>query len=369
METDSFLLLASLDVGYSGKVLIKKLYDSDNEFLFKLFTSELGNFKDKLTSLEIEKIEYLKTEIKKLNLDKIKRSLDELGVTFLPISCQKYPAKLKELGDPPVGLFCRGNLELFRCPKAVAIVGTRDATNYGINISKKIASLLSSQGIVVISGLAAGIDTSAHLGSLESGKTIAVLGTGIDIVFPVSNEKLYQEILDKKGLIISEYPPGSPGVPWNFPQRNRIISVLSDAVVVIEGNIQSGALITARFAIKQGRHLFALPGPIDAPTSNGPNLLIKSKAAELLTSVDDILEKIGEGKQTKLDLNENNNEILNGLSKEEKDIYKLLSSQAKNFDNLLLETDLSVQELTIHLSILELKGFIKKIVEGGYVRC
>jgi DNA processing protein len=168
-------------------------------------------------------------------------------------------------------------------------------------------------------------------------------------------------------LILSEYIPATEAMPWNFPQRNRIISALSDAVIVIEGDLQSGALITARFAIKQDKPLFALPGPIDSPASNGPNILIKSGVAELLTSVEDILEKIGESRQIKLDL-ENNDEKLNNLSEKEKHIYKLLSSVSKSFEILIEEVNIPVQELLKYLSMLELKGFVEKTQEGGYVK-
>ena len=251
--------------------------------------------------------------------------------------------------------------------KHIAIVGTRSSTNYGNNVTKKISSLLSEQNIVIVSGLASGIDTSAHLGAVKFGKTVAVVGTGVDNVFPSENKQLAKDIISGGGLILSEYIPDTPASPWNFPQRNRLISALSDAVIVIEGDLQSGAMITARFAIKQDKPLFALPGPVDSLVSNGPNILIKSKVAELLTSVDDVLEKIGESKQIKLNL-EDKNEKLNSLSEKEKDIYRLLSSDSKDFESLIRETNLSVQELLKHLSILELKGFVEKAADGGFVR-
>jgi len=177
---------------------------------------------------------------------------------------------------------------------------------------------------------------------------------------------LYDEIVDKGGLIISEYPVGTEGLPWNFPQRNRIISALSNAVVIVEGDLQSGAMITARFAIKQSKPLFALPGPIDSPQSNGPNILIKSGVGELLVSVNDVLEKIGEGKQVNLNLNNSRREE-DRLTEKQKNIYKYIDSYSRSFDNLLKESKLTTQELLCELSILELKGFIEKTTEGGYV--
>lgn len=304
-----------------------------------------------------------------INIEKIKPSLERCGAKFVLNSDKKYPERLKSLNDPPFYLFYKGNLDVIHGTKNIAIVGTRTATRYGLGVTKKISSMLAKTGVVIISGLAVGIDSSAHEGALNIGKTVAVLGTGIDNIYPVGNEKLAENILKEGGLIISEYPPNDEYKPWNFPQRNRIISILSDAVIVVEGDTQSGALITARFAIKQGKPLFAIPGPIDSPASNGPNLLLKSGVAELLTSINDVLEKIGKdtGKQTKLDLNDNNKE-LGDLSRIQKNIFEILSSQPKSFENLLQETELEVKDLVTNLSVLELKGFIEKTNDGGYAR-
>ena len=365
--TDLFLALTFAVKFYSEKTLIKKLYSSYEHFVH-IFTLNTNNFKLQITNEEHEKINRLKAEVKKIIIEELKNSLKEKEIKFVAFCEKDYPLKLKDISDSPLGLFYKGNLSNLNTLKHVAIVGTRSSTNYGNNITKKISFLLAERDIVVVSGLASGIDTCAHMGSVKSGKTVAVVGTGVDSVFPFENKELASEIISNGGLIVSEYPPETPAVPWNFPQRNRIISALSDAVIVIEGDLQSGAMITARFAIKQGKPLFALPGPIDSVVSNGPNILIKSKVAELLVSVDDILEKIGESKQIKLDL-KSNDEKLNNLSEKEKNIYKLLSSNSKSFEALIQETNLEVQELLKYLSMLELKGFVEKMQDGGYVRC
>ena len=363
---DLFLALTYVVKFYSEKTLIKKLFDSGDN-LIEIFSTNDKKPKLQISNEQSESLKRLKKEIKKSVTDEIKNTLIENKIKFV-VYCEKdYPRRLKNISDSPLVLFYKGNLSNLNTLKHVAIVGTRSATSYGINISKKISFLLAEQNIIVVSGLASGIDTSAHIGAVKSGKTIAVVGTGVDTVFPSENKQLASEIISNGGLIVSEYPPETPATPWNFPQRNRIISALSDAVIVIEGDLQSGAMITARFAIKQGKPLFALPGPIDSFVSNGPNILIKSKVAELLTSVDDILEKIGESKQIKLDL-ENKNEKLEGLSEKEKNIYKLLSSQSKGFEVLIQETNLDVQELLKYLSMLELKGFVEKMQDGGYIR-
>lgn len=363
---DLFLILSSQLELSSQRTLMKKIYSSSSSFQ-EIFDSDFNKLDLTLTPLEISAVNRIKNEVGKIDLACVKRSLEEEDIKFLPYSDERYPIKLKAIDDPPFGLFYKGNLDILNSSKLVAIVGTRDPTNYGIRTSKKIASLLVEQDVVIVSGLASGIDASAHLGALEGGKTVAVLGTGIDIIFPATNRGLFNEILVRGGLILSEYPPRTSGMPWNFPQRNRIISALSDAVVVIEGNVQSGALITARFAIKQNKPLFALPGPIDNPTSNGPNILIKARVAELLTSVSDILEKIGGVVQIKFDLKEQQ-EDLDGLSESQKHIYSFISNESTSFDHLLVKTNLTMQELIKHLSILELKGFVEKTIDGGYSR-
>ena len=361
---DLFLALTYLVKFHSEKTLVRKLYNS-GENLLEIFAGNRKDLKLQITSEQLESIERIKKEIKKLILKEIKNSLEENNIKFVSYCEKDYPEKLKDISDSPLVLFYKGNLSNLNALKHVAIVGTRSSTNYGNNITKKISSLLAEQNIVVVSGLASGIDTYAHLGAVKSGRTVAVVATGVDYVFPSENKELALGIISGGGLILSEYIPETPASPWNFPQRNRIISALSDAVIVIEGDLQSGALITARFAIKQGKPLFALPGPIDSLQSNGPNILIKSKVAELLTSIDDILEKIGESRQTKLNLN---NEKLENLSEKEKDIYKLLSSRSKSFEVLIQETELQVQELLKYLSILELNGVIEKTIDGGYVK-
>ena len=364
--SDLFLALSTLDEIKPSCIFIRKLYSAFDNF-FEFFTSEYNYSKLNISCHEIEKIKIVKKALENVNLEKTKKLLDDRKIKFLALSDIKYPEKLKAINDPPFGLFYKGNLDLLKHKLAISIVGTRSATKYGLSVARKISILLAKQNIVVISGLANGIDTSAHEGAVSSGKTIAILGTGPDVIFPASNRKLYEEILEKEGLILSEYMPGIEGMPWNFPQRNRIISALSDAVVVIEGDLQSGALITARFAIKQDKPLFALPGPVDSLQSNGPNILIKSGVAELLTSVNDILEKIGEAKQVQLDFKDGNKSP-SELSEVQKNIYNILSSKTLSFDELVQCTNLETKNLLTNLSILELKGFIEKAPEGGYVK-
>ena len=199
-----------------------------------------------------------------------------------------YPVKLKEIYDPPEEIYCVGDIRLLNEP-SIAIVGARDASDYGRRIAKKLSSDLSKRGVTIISGLARGIDRCAHEGAYDKiGKTIAVLGSGIDIIYPKENEELYKSIIKSGGLIISEFPLGTKPEKDNFPKRNRLISGLSNGVVVVEAKAKSGALITVDCALEQGKNVFAVPGNIDSIYSEGANNLIKDGAIPV-TSYEDIL--------------------------------------------------------------------------------
>ncbi|MDP2650618.1 MAG: DNA-processing protein DprA, partial [bacterium] len=210
----------------------------------------------------------------------------------IDIKEEDYPFLLKEIPNPPKQIYVRGVVPDLRLP-AVAIVGTRKATTAGIGIAEGVAADLASRGITIISGLAMGIDTAAHRGALGvRGRTVAVLGNGISEIYPAQNERLAEEILETGGAIISEYPPGEPSFRGNFIHRNRIISGLSVAVVIIEAPLRSGALSTAGFAAEQGRNVFVVPGPVTHPNYVGSHALIRD-GATLATGAADILEDLG----------------------------------------------------------------------------
>ena len=209
------------------------------------------------------------------------------------IKSKEYPEQLKNIYDAPLKLYVLGNKNLLK-QKGIAIIGSRNATEYGKRTALKLATELSENGINIISGLAIGIDTYAHLGTLQKnciGKTIAVLGCGLDQIYPKQNIELAKKIINSGGCIISEYPIGTMPKKLNFPQRNRIISGLSNGVVVIEASEKSGALITVDFALEQGREVFAVPGNITNNTSIGTNNLIK-QGAKVVTHYTDILDEI-----------------------------------------------------------------------------
>ena len=224
------------------------------------------------------------------NADRILGACSRLGLRLLTMQDADYPMRLRNIFEPPCLLYVKGQLPVIDEEVAVAMVGTRKASPYGIEAAEKIAYGLCKQGAVVISGAAAGVDSASHRGALRAGgKTIAVLGNGLDIVYPAENEWLYRDIA-ASGALISEYPPGTAAEAWHFPVRNRIISGLSLATVVVEAPEKSGALITANTALEQGRDVFAVPGPIDAPMSRGCNRLI-ADGAGLVSESWDILRE------------------------------------------------------------------------------
>ena len=217
---------------------------------------------------------------------------------FSPLEDKDYPKLLKEISDPPFALYLKGKL-LPQDNQALAIVGTRKITPYGRQMTEKFAGWLSRQGLTLVSGLARGVDGTAHRAALENqGRTIAIMGTGLDQIYPPEHKGLAEAII-RQGALISEYPLGTAASPMNFPLRNRIISGLSLGVLVIEGESKSGTKITARYAAEQGREVFAVPGPITSPTSSGPADLIKM-GAKLVSSGGDIIEELNLEEKTSM---------------------------------------------------------------------
>lgn len=265
----------------------------------------------------------------------------------------EYPYLLKQIKDPPARLFCVGDLSLFE-EKSVAVVGARKGSTYGIWVADTVGRRLSENGIVTVSGMAAGIDTAAHKGALkvEGGKTIAVLGCGIDICFPTSNKNLRDEIV-KRGLLISEYEPGVHGTRYTFPMRNRIISGLALATVVAEAGNNSGSLITAERAAEQGREVLAVPGNINSLNSFGANKLITEGATPLIF-VDDIFNILN---LKKMERNlSNTKEKLSGT---EREIFELIAKEGEiTADFIARKLNKSIMEINGMLSVLEIKGFV-----------
>lgn len=225
--------------------------------------------------------------------DELRKQVDALRDSTVTLADDEYPSLLRQLVDPPLALFYRGNLALAQKP-ALAMVGSRRASPYALSVAAQLGRELVSAGLAVVSGLALGVDSAAHQATLDaSGETIAVLGTGIDIVYPRSNRRLFRDI-EERGLILTEFPPGTPPFRYNFPIRNRIISGITLGTVIIEANGRSGSLITARTALEQNREVYAVPGSIFSPGSEGTHRLIQS-GAKLIHTTDDILNELQGG--------------------------------------------------------------------------
>lgn len=243
--------------------------------------------------LNLKEIDEIIDDKYRLNLEKYCDYMIKNKIELITIYEKEYPESLKEIYDSPIVLFAKGNIKLLN-KKNVAIVGSRNCTEYGKNISKKFAYDLAKQNICIVSGLAKGVDKYAHIGALDAkGDTIAVIGNGLDIVYPYENKYLSERIIKNNGLIITEYIIGTRPDKMNFPARNRIISGLSKGIVVVEACLKSGSLITVDFGLEQGKDIFAVPGNIDSCNSEGTNELIKQGANVVIKS-QDIIEVLGD---------------------------------------------------------------------------
>ena len=292
-------------------------------------------------------------------------------VSVLTLNDPRYPKLLTQISDPPFVLYIKGKKGKtpFNLDRTIGVVGTRKITNYGTEVTKRLVTELVSYGFTIVSGLAYGVDAVAHQSALDAGgKTIAVLGCGIDIIAPPSNARLYHQIADGgNGAIVSEMPFGLRPNKGLFPARNRIISGLSLGVGVTEGASDSGALITARNAGEQGREVFAVPGPITSPYSKGPAGLIK-KGAKLVEKVEDILEELNLINLTNLTNKSNlsNSIIVRGETKEEQKILDSLKDRQMHTDELVRATGLTISAVASTLSVLEIKGIVKDYGEKEY---
>jgi DNA processing protein len=280
------------------------------------------------------------------------------GNTILALNNPRYPAALLDIPDPPSLLYVRGNLAQLEKP-GIAIVGSRNASTQGRQTAKAFANALSEAGYSVISGLAMGIDAAAHEGALESqgnGKTLAVIGTGADRLYPARNRVLAERIV-AEGVVVSEFALGTPALPANFPRRNRIIAGLSRGVLVVEAALESGSLVTARLATEQRREVMAIPGSIHSPLTKGCHRLIK-QGAKLVETVDDVLEEIGY--LAKPNRHQLTNKAASGppLSPELIDLLKAVAYEPTSFDTIVTTTGLATQEVLGQLLQLEMQGWI-----------
>lgn len=298
------------------------------------------------------------------DLEKKLLELKQKEIAIISQIDSRYPPQLLELTDAPICLYIKGKIELYdwKNMMLLAVVGTRQPTAYGSQLAKKFSYELAQAGVTVISGMALGVDALAHDGAVQGkGKTIAVLGCGVDMINPPSNRWIYEKILKNDGLIISEFPPGHLVMKGLFVARNRIISGISAGVLVIEGTKDSGALITARYAAEQGREVFAVPGPISSSLSAAPNSLLKQGAA-LVSETQDLLNNFG----TKINKLNNKSYSSQKLTEIENIIIKLLEKEAMLIDEIIIKTQLDALIISQQLSGLEIKGIIEKAGNGKY---
>lgn len=307
-------------------------------------------------------VHLLDKNIKK-DSEKHLENIHKFGINLITIYDELYPEYLRKIYDPPIVLYIKGTIR--RDELAVAVVGSRKATYYGLRMAEDIAYELARNGITVVSGMARGIDSYAHNGALRTGaRTIAVLGCGLDIVYPRENKELMEKIIGS-GAVISEYVPGVEPSAYNFPARNRIISGFSMGVVVIEAGEHSGSLITANFALDQGREVFAVPGNANSLNSVGTNKLIKD-GAKLVTGIEDILEELFFLSKVKRKVPGKSwekpmNPLYESLCGEEKVIAGCLALEPLHIDILAQKSGISIQLVSATLVSLELKGIVEQM--------
>lgn len=285
----------------------------------------------------------------------------ERGIKVFLVTDRDYPQNLKRISDPPPVLYVKGQI-LPQDDLAIAVVGARFATAYGRQVTDKLVADLVSAGLTIVSGMARGIDSFAHRAAIEAGgRTIAVLGNGVDLVYPPENKGLYEQII-KNGAVVSEFPLGFPSMPSNFPARNRIISGLSLGVLVTEAAVDSGSLITAGCAAEQDREVFAVPGPINSKMSEGTNKLLK-EGVHPVTEAEDILEVL------KVERVKRQIRVIEESKSKSKDttetvILEILDGQAKHVDLIARESKVPIDKVSAALSMMELKGVVKNYGSG-----
>ncbi len=297
-----------------------------------------------------------------VSLDQLAERITRLGVSVLTWDDDLYPRRLKTIDQPPPVLYLRGSLALDD-EWAVAVVGTRRISAYGRQVTEDLAGALARSGVTVVSGLARGVDAVAHQSALKAGgRTLAILGSGVDRIYPPEHERLAAQIAEA-GAVISDYPPGTPPDAQNFPPRNRIISGLSMCVVVTEAGETSGALITTQFAAEQGREVFAVPGSILSPNSRGPNKLIRDGARPMLNA-QDVLESLN----MELVVEQRTARTTLPTDPIEAQLYQALGSEPIHVDDLRAQTALPIEKVTAALTMMELKGLARQMGGMSYVR-
>ncbi|GAB7026956.1 DNA-processing protein DprA [Geotalea toluenoxydans] len=349
---DHYYWFALKSVPGVGNVTFRKLLEAFEtpERVLKASVRELARVKGISPNLAASIVTHEYRRIADLECEAVARQ----GVIVVDFLAAEYPKILLQINDPPPYLYVKG--ELCGSETSVAIVGSRRASTYGLMTTERLAGELALNNVTVVSGMARGVDTAAHRGALKAeGRSIGVLGCGIDIVYPPENRPLFKEMAEK-GALVSEFPMGTTPLAENFPRRNRIISGMSQGVLVVEAVQNSGSLITARYALEQGREIFAIPGNINSSNSRGTNLLIK-QGAKLVEEVGDILEELhlptattGQAPAPAF-----------SLTPQEAGIFTLLAESPLHIDDIIVRSELTVPDLSAILLRLELKGAVVQL--------
>ena len=341
---------------------IHRLYNyfGDIEEAFNAGLNELSQ----IDGLSVKRAETFLRERDKIDPDKALFGVENRGVNYLTLEDDNYPKMLKQISDPPAVLYYRGDLFNCNLDRPVAVVGSRKSTYHAKEAVRKILSELTGTDICIVSGLAAGIDTTAHEAAMDNGlKTIGVIASGFDFIYPSSNKRLYEKIEKENGAVVTEYYPTFQPLKFRFPQRNRIVSGLSYGTLVAEASLKSGALITANLCLEQGRELMCIPGLISNPNTEGIYKLLKN-GATLVTQAQDILDalnwEIKPAEQLTMDLS--------GLSDIELKILDAIEVEEKGFDEIAAITKIDTVELLTNLTTMELKGIIKQVTGDRYKR-
>ena len=341
---------------------VQRLYNyfGDIESAFNASIAELSQ----IDGLSVKKAESFVALRDKIDPDKVLNEVVRRNIKYITFENENYPQMLKNIENPPAVLYYKGNLEDCNLEKTLAVVGSRKASYHAKEELDKIISQLAGTDICIVSGLAAGIDSQAHLSALDNNiKTIGVIASGLDFFYPTSNKHLYERIENGNGAVISEYYPTFEPLKFRFPQRNRIVSGLSYGTLVAEASLKSGALITANLTLEQGRELMCMPGLISNPNTEGIYKLLKN-GATLVTSAEDILNALNwEIKKEPIKQLE-----IPQLSGSELKIFDALEIEEKGVDELISITKLNVEDLLTDLTTMELKGIIKQVSGDRYKR-
>lgn len=339
---------------------VQRLYNyfGDIETAFKASLADLSQ----IDGLNIKKAQTFVEKRSKVNPDKVLDEVIRRGLSFLAFEDENYPYMLKNISNPPIVLYVKGDLGICNLEKTLAVVGSRKASTNAKDVLAKILNELRNTDICIVSGLASGIDTCAHHGALNNNlRTIGVIASGFDFVYPTANKDLYKKIEEGGGAILSEYFPTFQPLQFRFPHRNRIVSGLSYGTLVAEAAAKSGALITANLCLEQGRELMCIPGLVSNPNTEGIYKLLKNGAA-MVTCAEDILSalnwEVKPAKQLKMDFSQ--------FSEEERKILDSIEIEPKGFDAISLLTGLKADSLLVNLTTLEIKGIIKQIEGEKY---